>query len=118
MVQIAGNPFTQLLNLNVLNELRVDGVLINPNPVGNFVEVAGNYVIQDDDALVILSATGNLTLPTITTIQRLDLIVKTGATGTLIASGGASIPIGSSPIAGGTSLTLTSSLVSNEWLGT
>lgn len=33
MVQIAGKPFTQLVNLNILDELRLDGNLVSPTGV-------------------------------------------------------------------------------------
>lgn len=64
MVQIAGKPFTQLTNLNVLDELRVDGVLIVPGgSTQNIVEVAGNYTIDITDDFVADTGPGTVTLP-------------------------------------------------------
>ena len=58
MTQIAGKPFGQLLNLNILDELRIRGVLIDP-AVASFqvTEVSTAYTaVPADDGVEIVSA--------------------------------------------------------------
>ena len=117
MVQIAGNPFTQYTNLNILNELRVQGVLITPGAGFNIVEETSAYTVQPEDDIIIGIGTFNVTLPVITTLKQYNIIAPIGSTLTLIAQGGASLPAGSSPVTSGTAITLTSSLTLNAWLG-
>ncbi len=54
MTIIAGKPFTQFLNLNVLDELRVQGVLITPggSPTQVIQEPTGNYNVTSSDDIV------------------------------------------------------------------
>lgn len=64
MVQIANKPFTQLTNLNILDELRVDGVLIVPGgSTQNIIEVSGNYTIDITDDFIADTGPGIVTLP-------------------------------------------------------
>ena len=50
MVQIAEKPFTQFLNVNILDELRFDGELFGPRefnssvPVGDVTAVNGDWI--------------------------------------------------------------------------
>jgi len=66
MVQIAGKPFTQLTNLNILDELRVDGALVLPGTGEQIiVEIAGSYLVDVEDDFVSATIAGaiNVTLP-------------------------------------------------------
>lgn len=64
MVQIAGKPFTQLTNLNVLDELRVDGQLIVPGGSSqNVVENSGNYSVGLTDDFIANTGPSTVTLP-------------------------------------------------------
>lgn len=64
MVQIAGKPYTQLTNLNVIDELRVNGVPIVPGGSSqNVIEVTGNYTIQLTDDCIVVTGPGVITLP-------------------------------------------------------
>lgn len=62
MVQIAGKPFTQLTNLNILDELRVRGQLLTGVVI---VEISANYTADvDDDFIIAVSGIAKtVTLP-------------------------------------------------------
>ncbi len=61
MVQIANLPFGQLTNLNILGELRIQGVLVVPGGQ-NIVEVTGNYTQQIDDDIIIVTGPSAFTM--------------------------------------------------------
>ena len=63
MTIIAGKPFTQLLNLNILDELRVDGELIVPggSPPQQIVPQTGNYSIDVSDDIVYFTIASDAT---------------------------------------------------------
>lgn len=88
MVQIAGKPFTQLLNLNMLDEFRVQGQL-----VGGFVitEISGNDIVTIDDDVVIAVSGGakTITLPLASTAAHTVAIKNSDASGisTVLAVG-------------------------------
>ena len=64
MVQIAGKAYTQLTNLNILDELRVDGQPVLPGTgVQNIVEVSGNYTIDITDDFIADTGPAIVTLP-------------------------------------------------------
>ena len=90
MVQIADKPFTQLTNLNILDELRVDGFLIVPGGSSqNVVEVSGNYTIGITDDFVADTGPGIVTLP-LTSVAVKHVTIKSvlgGGTLTLTPSG-------------------------------
>ncbi len=90
MVQIAGKPFTQLTNLNLLDELRVDGELIVPGgSAQNVVEVSGNYTVLITDDFIADTGPGTVTLPLSSTAVK-HVTVKSvlgGGTLTLTPSG-------------------------------
>ena len=100
MVQIAGKPFTQLLNLNMLDEFRVQGQL-----VGGFVitEISGNYIVTLDDAAVIAVAgpAKTITLPLASTAAR-SVAIK-NRTASAIAT---ILPVGPNLIDGAASVAL------------
>jgi hypothetical protein len=90
MVQIAGKPFTQLTNLNLLDELRVDGQLITPGGSNqNIVEVSGNFTIDVIDDFIADTGPGIVTLPLSSTAVKHVTIksVLGGGTLTLTPSG-------------------------------
>ncbi len=118
MVQIAGKPFTQLTNLNVIDELRVDGVLITPGGSSqNVVENSGNYSIGLSDDFVANTGPSIITLPLSSTATKHVTIksVSPGETLTLTPSGGDTIDgMGTAPI--GVNAALTVWPVAAGWL--
>jgi len=63
MVQIANLPFTQDTNLNILNQLRIKGILVNPGGGQDIVEVlSGNYTQEIDDDIIIMTGPATLQL--------------------------------------------------------
>ena len=118
MVQIAGKPFTQLTNLNVLDELRVDGVLIVPGGgTQNIVENSGNYSIDITDDFVANTGPSIITLPLASTAVKHVTIksVSPGDTLTLTPSGGDTIDgMATAPI--GVNAALTVWPVAAGWL--
>lgn len=62
MTQIAGKAFTQLLSLNILDELRVKGQLINDGVFVKQIFVA-NGTIDESTDLAISTGTNTLTMP-------------------------------------------------------
>ncbi len=63
MVQIAGNPFSQSTNLNILNELRIQGVLVSPSGGQDIVEViSGDYDQEIDDDTIVIPGPANVQL--------------------------------------------------------
>jgi hypothetical protein len=53
MTMIAGKPFTQLLNLNLLDELRIQGVLVNFNTGDTYVPRYFTSAISSIDYIAI-----------------------------------------------------------------
>ena len=53
MTQIAGKAFTQLLSLNIIDELRIRGVLVVPAGGEDIVIVSGDYTQEIDDGTII-----------------------------------------------------------------
>lgn len=106
MTIIADKPFTQLTNLNILDELRIDGVLVTPTEQ-QFVEVTANYTIDIDDDVVLGSGTFNVTLISLSTaIKQVTIKALASSTLTLIADGSDTIESGSTPITSNQSVTL------------
>jgi len=110
MVQIAGKPFTQLTNLNVLDQLRVDGQLIVPGGGSqNIVENSGNYSIGITDDFVANTGPSIITLPLSSTATK-HVTIKSvigGGTLTLTPSGGDTIDgMATQPIAVNAALTV------------
>lgn len=62
MVQIADKAFTQLTNLNLLDELRIQGILVTPAGGQDIVEVTGNYTQEIDDDVIVITGPATLTL--------------------------------------------------------
>lgn len=63
MVQIAELPFTQYDNLNILNQLRVNGVLVTPGGGQDIIQVlSGDYDQELDDDVVIITGASTLNL--------------------------------------------------------
>jgi len=62
MATINGKSFTQYTDLNILDELRVQGVLISPSGGQDIVEVSGNYSQEIDDDVIVITGPANLTL--------------------------------------------------------
>ncbi len=104
MTIIAGKPFTQLLNLNILDELRVDGILITPSggEPQNIVEVSGNYTVDITDDFVANTGPGIVALPLSSNAFKHVVIKSVLGGGTLTIN-----PSGSDTINGEASTTLT-----------
>lgn len=99
MVQIAGKPYTQLLNLNILDELRVEGQPI----LGQIIaEISANYnvTLLDDVVIAIGGPAKNITLPLASTTNRV-VSIKNRVSG--IAT---TLPIGGNLIDGLSSVPL------------
>ena len=99
MTIIAGEPYTQLLNLNILGQLRVGGL-----PFGTDViqEKSGDYSILVGDEFVINTANDNtFTLPLLVDAVRGVVIVSTS--GTVTVDGNGSGITGTASVANGVS---------------
>lgn len=93
MVDIAGKPFTQLTNLNILDELRINGVLVLPGGGQDIVEVTDDYDVQQDDDIINCNGTFMVTLPPIAiaikeiTISSTNGIITLAADATIEGAG-------------------------------
>jgi hypothetical protein len=84
MVQIAGKPFTQLTNLNLLDELRVDGVVVVPGTGAQVIleETASSLVTIDDDIIsYTISLAAVSTLPAASSAIK-HVVIKNAPTST------------------------------------
>lgn len=91
MTIIADKPFTQLLNLNLLDELRVQGVLIVPGgEAQNIIEITGTYTVDitDDFVSATLGTTSVVNLPDVTTAVK-HVVIKNSP----LSTGGADITL-------------------------
>lgn len=63
MTEIADKPFTQLLNLNLLDELRIQGILVSPSG-GQDINVitSGDYDQQIVDDIIIITGAATVSL--------------------------------------------------------
>lgn len=103
MVEIADKAFTQLTNLNILDELRIQGVLVQPAGGQDIVEVSTTYqVIIDDD---IIAATGTFTVTLVDIGDAIKEITISSFSGTITLAGDATIQTPNS-LTTGTSVTL------------
>ena len=109
MTQIADLPFTQLVNLNILNELRIQGVLVNPFVTLQIIEVTTAYTaLNIDDGI---SATGTFNINLFPSSNALNFLriksVATGGTVTIIPNGLETIDgLTTHPLTPGQSVTL------------
>lgn len=104
MTIIANKPFTQLLNLNILDELRVDGVLVTATE-RQIVEITVNYTVDVDDDFIVGTGVLDVSLLPIFSAQK-EVTIKAQAASTLTI-----IPFGSDVIeAGGTSVSSNTSV--------
>ena len=88
MTLVAGKPNTQLLNLNILGELRIQGVLVSPSGGEDIVRVSAAYSQQIDDAVIIVTGSFTVTLIAASTaVKRVTIRSNTG-TITLALNGG------------------------------
>lgn len=93
MVQIAAKPFTQLQNLNLLDELRIQGVLVTAAGGQDIIEVITAYQVETDDDIVVGTGTFTVTLPAIADAFKQVTIVSVSGTLTLAADATIQIPI-------------------------
>ena len=85
MTTIASKPFTQLQNLNLLDELRIKGILVSPSGGQDIVAVTTTYQVQVDDDIVSATGTFTVTLVPIATAVKEVTIVAISGTITLAA---------------------------------
>jgi hypothetical protein len=74
---IAGKPFTQFTNVNILDELRINGVLFAG--VAEPVTVTGDYTVLSSDSMVLVDASSGpitITLPLVSTVAGETFTVK------------------------------------------
>lgn len=62
MTLISGKPNTQLLNLNILGQLRIQGILIAPGGGEDIVETSADYSQEVDDDTIYVTATATITM--------------------------------------------------------
>lgn len=91
MTQIAGKPYTQLLNLNVLDELRVNGVPVNPttDPLV-IVETGVNYTALISDDVVVGSNAITLTFPPLANSEKAIVFKNNGVASITLDGNGSS----------------------------
>ena len=96
MVQIADKPFSQLTNLNILDELRIRGVLVD----SAFLAVqrfTGSGTIEDTSDLILSTGTNTLVMPT----ERTEIIDIKSITGII------TLDPGTNTVEGGNTITST-----------
>ncbi len=115
MVQIAGKPFTQLTNLNILDELRIQGILVNPGGGSKQVRVSAEYSQLIDDDQIIGTGTFDVNLISLSiAVKPITIRAKAGTTLTLVPAGSDTVEAGASPVTANTSVTLVPDITS--WL--
>lgn len=84
MVQIAGNPFTQLLNLNLLGELRIQGVPVVPSPGDQIIleETGSSLVTIDDDIVSYTIITASVSTLPAASLAIKEVVIKNAPTST------------------------------------
>ncbi len=87
MTLISGLPFTQLLNLNILGELRIDGILVDPSGGEDIIRVSADYTQEIDDDIIIMTGDNSVTLIDVSTAVKRITIASNGGTVTLIPDG-------------------------------
>lgn len=87
MTLISGLPFTQLLNLNILGELRIDGVIVNPSGGEDITRVSADYTQEIDDDIIIMTGDNSVTLIDVSTAIKRITIASNASTITLIPNG-------------------------------
>jgi len=106
MTIIANKPFTQLLNLNVIDELRVDGVLVTATE-RQIVEISVNYNQDvDDDFIIATGIVSVFLLPLTSAIKELTLKALVATTITIVPDGSDTIETGGASVTSNTSVTL------------
>ena len=114
MTIIANKPFTQLLNLNVLDELRVDGVLITSHDQ-QIVEISVNYNQDVDDDFIIGTGAVSVFLLALTAARKaVTLKSLSASTMTIVPDGSDTIEAGGESITTNTAATLVPT--SNGWV--
>jgi len=114
MTIIANKPFTQLLNLNILDELRVDGVLVTATE-RQIVEISVNYNQDVDDDFIIGTGTVSVfLLPLISAIKETTFKALSATTITIVPDGSDTIELGGDSVTSNTSVTLVPT--SNGWV--
>lgn len=113
MTIIANNPFTQLLNLNILGELRIKGELVVDDE--NIVEVStGTYTLLVGDRWIYASVNTTITLLSIEdAIHAVGFRAADGVTITL--TGPDTIGSGITPITSNQSITIVPLKINDSW---
>lgn len=106
MTIIANKPFTQLTNLNVIDELRINGVLVT-GTAQQIVEVSADYIIDIDDDFIIVTGDVNITLLPIGTAKK-EVTIKANpfTLATMIPFGSDQIETGGELVSSFTSVSL------------
>ena len=106
MTIIANKPFTQLLNLNVIDELRVDGIIVTAVE-RQIVEISVNYNQDVDDDFIIATGVVSVFLLALTAARKeLTLKALTGSTITVVPDGSDTIETGGGSVTSNTAVTL------------
>lgn len=88
MVQIAGKPFTELTNLNIKDEFRIHGVLVNPGGGEDIIEVTAEYDQQVDDDIIVGDGTFDINLIAVSdAIKQITIRAVADTTLTLVPDG-------------------------------
>ena len=113
MVDIANKPFTQLTNLNILDELRIHGILVLPGGGQDITSVTSEYDQEIDDDIIVATGTFNINLISLATaIKQITIRATTGSTITIVPDGSDTTEI--TTISSDTAATLTPH--SSMWL--
>lgn len=115
MVDIADKPFSQLLNLNILDELRIQGILVLPGGGQDITRITAEYNQEVDDDVIVGTGTFDINLISLSTaIKSIVIRATTGSTLTLIPAGSDTIESGGTPVTSDTAVTLVPD--SGTWL--
>ncbi len=102
MTLIAGKPYTQLLNLNILDELRINGIPLDTAETV-VVEITSNYTAMIlDDVIICTSGAVTVNLFTVTSSTK-NLFIKSLPTAGIITVD----PFGSETIEGAETFLIT-----------
>ena len=114
MVQIAGKAFTQVTSLNIIDEFRIRGVLVQPGGGDDIVTVSSEYNQELDDDVIIGTGTFNINLIAVSTaIKRVTIRSNGASTLTLIPDGSDTTEI--TTVSANTSVTLAPNDSDSEW---
>ena len=88
MVDIANKPFTQYTNLNILDELRIHGILVLPGGGEDITTVTSEYTQEVTDDVIVATGTFNINLIPLSEAVKPVVIRAVGAsTITLVPDG-------------------------------